>query len=73
MRKDAMPQIETREILDSELDNVSGGILGTEIVTGGAESALPGLPPLGGSLSGGLSGQAGPVSAEAGFSGGAGI
>ncbi|QZY21023.1 type A2 lantipeptide [Streptomyces decoyicus] len=69
-----MPQNETREISDSDLDNVSGGILGA--LVGGAESALPAtpaLPSLGGSVSGGVSGQIGPVSGQAGFSGGAGI
>ncbi|GAA2299167.1 type A2 lantipeptide [Streptomyces caniferus] len=73
MRKDAMPQNETREIADSDLENVSGGILGTDNLTGGATSALPGLPALpslGGSVSGGLSGQVGPVSGNAGFAGG---
>ncbi|MER5969644.1 type A2 lantipeptide [Streptomyces sp. NPDC002055] len=68
-----MPQTETREIPDSELDHVSGGILGADLVTGGAESALPGLPALGGSVSGGLSAQAGPVAGQAGFSGGLGV
>jgi hypothetical protein len=28
MRKDSTPQVETREISDSDLDTVSGGILG---------------------------------------------
>ncbi|QKV93638.1 hypothetical protein HUT19_19305 [Streptomyces sp. NA02950] len=75
MRKDAMPKNETREIADSELENISGG-LGTESLTGGAESGLPtlpSLPALGGAVSGGLSGQVGPASGEAGFSGGVGI
>ncbi|TMU93407.1 type A2 lantipeptide [Streptomyces sp. DASNCL29] len=69
-------QIEAIEIADSELDNVSGGVLGTVNLTGGAEPALPTLPTLptlGGSVSGGLSGQVGPVSGQAGFSGGVGI
>ncbi|MFG2830814.1 hypothetical protein ACGFWI_25635 [Streptomyces sp. NPDC048434] len=75
MRKDAMPQNDTLEIADSDLENISGGILGTENLTSGAASALPGLPALpslGGSVAGGLSAQAGPVSGHAGFSGGLG-
>ncbi|MCF3146124.1 type A2 lantipeptide [Streptomyces platensis] len=74
MRKGSMPQNETREIADSDLDNISGGILGA--LAGGADSALPAtpaLPHLGGSVSGGLSGQIGPVSGQAGFATGAGI
>ncbi|MEW1749127.1 type A2 lantipeptide [Streptomyces angustmyceticus] len=73
MRKDAMPQNETREIADSDLENVSGGILGTENLTSGAASALPGLPALpsaSGSVAGGLNANVGPVSGNAGFSGG---
>ncbi|MBI0318480.1 type A2 lantipeptide, partial [Streptomyces javensis] len=34
-------QIEAIEIADSELDNVSGGVLGTVNLTGGAEPTLP--------------------------------
>ncbi|WP_336049234.1 type A2 lantipeptide [Streptomyces sp. CA2R101] len=70
-----MPQNEAHEIADSELDNVSGGILGAENLVGGAPAlpTLPALPALGGSVSGGLDGQLGPVSGHAGFSGGAGI
>jgi hypothetical protein len=33
MRKDTTPQVETREIADSELDGVSGGILGPVLDT----------------------------------------
>lgn len=76
MRKDSMPQNDVHELADSDLDNVSGGILGAGNLTGdGAPSlpALPGLPALGGSVSGGVSGQLGPVSGQAGFSGGAGL
>ncbi|MET7800541.1 type A2 lantipeptide [Streptomyces decoyicus] len=76
MRKYSMPQNEAHEIADSELDNVSGGILGAENLVGGGVSSLPtlpALPALGGSVSGGVSGQIGPVSGQAGFSGGAGI
>lgn len=72
MRKDSMPQNETREITDSDLENVSGGILGTENLVGGAQSALPTLPPLGGSFAGGVSTQIGPISGQAGLSGGIG-
>ncbi|GES31744.1 type A2 lantipeptide [Streptomyces angustmyceticus] len=76
MRKDAMPQNETREIADSDLENISGGILGTENLTNGATSALPGLPGLpalpsaSGSVAGGLNAHLGPVSGSTGFSGG---
>jgi hypothetical protein len=50
MRKDFTPQVETREISDSELDSVSGGVglLGLDIsgvaapVLGATESLLPG-------------------------------
>ncbi|WP_328386038.1 type A2 lantipeptide [Streptomyces sp. NBC_00400] len=76
MRKDSMPQNEAHEIADSELDNVSGGILGAENLLGGGASSLPtlpALPALGGSVSGGVSGQLGPVSGHAGISGGAGV
>ena len=31
MRSDFTPQVETREIADSELDNVSGGVLGVDV------------------------------------------
>lgn len=76
MRKDSMPQNEAHEIADSELDNVSGGILGADNLLGGGDSSLPtlpALPALGGSVSGGVSGQIGPVSGHAGISGGAGL
>ncbi|MGX1848865.1 hypothetical protein OIU91_22930 [Streptomyces sp. NBC_01456] len=76
MRKDSTPRNETREIADNELDQVSGGMLGAGNVLGdGASSlpALPALPALGGSVSGGVSGQIGPVSGQAGFSGGLGV
>ncbi|CAG6396424.1 type A2 lantipeptide [Streptomyces cocklensis] len=33
MRKDSTPQIETREIADSDLDGISGGILGPVLDT----------------------------------------
>ncbi|MBD0743866.1 type A2 lantipeptide [Streptomyces sp. CBMA152] len=37
------PQVETREISDADLDNVSGGLVGTALgnVTGTADSLLP--------------------------------
>lgn len=76
MRKDSTPRNETHEIADNELDQVSGGMLGAGNVLGdGASSlpALPALPALGGSVSGGVSGQIGPVSGQAGFSGGLGV
>ncbi|MFI1740825.1 MULTISPECIES: type A2 lantipeptide [Streptomyces] len=77
MRKDSMPQNEVHEIADSELDNVSGGMLGAggNLTGDGAPSlpGLPALPALGGSVSGGVSGQIGPVSGQAAFSGGAGL
>ncbi|MFI9076154.1 type A2 lantipeptide [Streptomyces sioyaensis] len=75
MRKASMPQNQVHEIADSDLDNISGGMLGAGNLTGAADSlpALPTLPALGGSVSGGLSGQIGPVSGQAGFSGGAGL
>lgn len=33
MRKDSTPQVETREISDSELDTISGGLLGPVLNT----------------------------------------
>ncbi|GAA1906253.1 type A2 lantipeptide [Streptantibioticus ferralitis] len=76
MRKDFTPQVETREIADSDLDNVSGGILG-EVVQS-AESALPALPGLSMLAGAGISGGAGlqvtgPVPVQTGLSGFAGI
>ncbi|MEU5545580.1 type A2 lantipeptide [Streptomyces sioyaensis] len=76
MRKDSMPKNEVHEIADSDLDNVSGGMIGAGNLTGDGDSSLPGLPALpalGGSVSGGVSGQIGPVSGQAAFSGGAGL
>jgi hypothetical protein len=47
MRNDFTPQVETREIADSDLDNISGGILGlVGDVVGTAESVLPVSLPL---------------------------
>lgn len=43
MRKDTA-QVETREISDADLDNVSGGLLGPVIQTVAAVDAM--LPPL---------------------------
>ncbi|MET8680189.1 type A2 lantipeptide [Streptomyces sp. NPDC004647] len=43
MRNDSTPQVETREIADSDLDNVSGGVLGVAVgqTVSTAESLLP--------------------------------
>ncbi|KAF4410087.1 MULTISPECIES: type A2 lantipeptide [Streptomyces] len=40
---DFTPQVETAEIADADLDNVSGGVLGVEVgnVVGLADSVLP--------------------------------
>jgi len=43
MRKDTA-QVETREISDADLDNVSGGLLGPVLSTVGTVDAM--LPPL---------------------------
>ncbi|MGP3950040.1 type A2 lantipeptide [Streptomyces sp. 7N604] len=43
MRNDFTPQVETREIADSDLDSISGGVLGS--VVGDATSTVhSGLP-----------------------------
>ncbi len=68
--------LETREISDSDLDGVSGGIIGALLETAeSAVPALPGLPALPGSvISGGAGLQAsGPVPAQGGFSGAVGF
>jgi hypothetical protein len=44
MRNDFTPQVETREIADSDLDNVSGGLLDGVVYT--VESVLPVKLPL---------------------------
>jgi hypothetical protein len=52
MRKDSTPQVETREISDSDLDNVSGGVSvsggvtvdGLDTLVNEAACALPSLP-----------------------------
>lgn len=42
MRQDFTPQVETREIADSDLDNVSGGVgVNLDPALGAAQSALP--------------------------------
>ncbi|MGP3999418.1 type A2 lantipeptide [Streptomyces sp. 8N706] len=46
MRNDFTPQVETREIADSDLDNVSGGLVGQVVGTalgtvGTVDAALP--------------------------------
>ncbi|MFI9101761.1 type A2 lantipeptide [Streptomyces fildesensis] len=54
MRNDFTPQVETREISDSDLDNVSGGVgvgvgvdgLSVGDIVGNVESALPVSLPL---------------------------
>ncbi|MCM2430026.1 type A2 lantipeptide [Streptomyces sp. RKAG337] len=54
MRNDFTPQVETREISDSDLDNVSGGVgvgvgvdgLSVGDIVGTVESALPVSLPL---------------------------
>jgi hypothetical protein len=77
MRKEFTSQVETCEISDGDLDQVSGGsALGGLVQT--AESALPALPGLsvltGTGVSGGATVQAtGPLPAQAGLSGFAGI
>ncbi|WP_328538559.1 type A2 lantipeptide [Streptomyces sp. NBC_00344] len=73
MRKAFTPVNETREIADSDLDNVSGGILEAGNLLSGATSALPVLPALSGAVGGDLGAQIGPVAAQAGFSGGTGV
>lgn len=46
MRKDT--QVETREISDADLDNVSGGLLGPVVQTlGTVDAMLPALPSVG--------------------------
>jgi hypothetical protein len=44
MRNDFTPQVETREIADSDLDNISGGVLGSVVgdATSTVHSGLPG-------------------------------
>jgi hypothetical protein len=42
MRKDSAAQVETREISDSDLDNVSGGVLGPVFGTLGTVDELLG-------------------------------
>lgn len=47
MRSDFTPQVETREIADSDLDNISGGILGVGIdVAGLAAPVLGAIDPI---------------------------
>jgi hypothetical protein len=64
MRMDSTPQVETGEVADSDLDNVSGGILGC--LVHGVESVLPALPST--VVTGGVSVEAGPVAVQGGFS-----
>ena len=47
MRSDFTPQVETREIADSDLDNISGGILGVGVdVAGLAAPVLGAVDPI---------------------------
>ncbi|NJP47299.1 type A2 lantipeptide [Actinacidiphila epipremni] len=49
MRKDSTPQVQTREIADSELDTVSGGILGPVLDTvWSVDSSLPSVSDVAG-------------------------
>jgi hypothetical protein len=53
MRKDTTAQVETREISDSDLDNVSGGLLGPVVQTVWTlESVLPSVSDVTGLVSG---------------------
>jgi hypothetical protein len=53
MRKDTTPQVETREISDSDLDNVSGGLLGPVVQTiWTVDSVLPSVSDVTGLVSG---------------------
>jgi hypothetical protein len=53
MRKDTTAQVETREISDSELDNVSGGLLGPVVQTiWTVDSVLPSVSDVTGLVSG---------------------
>lgn len=53
MRKDSTPQVETREIADSDLDNVSGGLLGPVVETvWTVDSVLPSVSDVTGLVSG---------------------
>jgi hypothetical protein len=47
MSKDFAPQVETSEIADSELDNISGGLLGVR-AAGEFEADASVVTPLGG-------------------------
>ncbi|MCQ4079445.1 type A2 lantipeptide [Streptomyces sp. RB6PN25] len=84
MRKDSTQEIETCEIADSDLENVSGGNFGFGSLAQNVESMLPvpsvsgGLPSLSGglpveSISGAAGLQAtGPIPGQAGLAGFAG-
>jgi len=53
MRKDTTAQVETREISDSDLDNVSGGLLGPVVQTiWTVDSVLPSVSDVTGLVSG---------------------
>lgn len=73
MRKPFMPQNETHELAESDLDQVSGGMLEAGNLLSGVTSALPALSALpvpSGAIAGDLGAQLGPVSAQAGIAGG---
>jgi hypothetical protein len=68
MRKDSTPQVETREISDSDLDNVSGGLLGPVLETvWTVDSALPSLTDVSGLVSGATGINTAPLTGLAGL------
>jgi hypothetical protein len=68
MRKDSTPQVETREISDSDLDNVSGGLLGPVLETvWTVDSALPSLSDMTGVVSGATGLNVAPLTGLAGL------
>jgi hypothetical protein len=66
MRSDSMPQIETREIADGDLDAISGGTLGDLVRTTAAELPTVTLPTVTGGAGITISG---PLSLAANISG----
>ncbi len=68
MRKDSAPQVETREISDSELDNVSGGLLEPVLGTVWAiDSVLPSVSDVTGLVSGATGVNVAPLTGLAGL------
>ena len=75
MRKDSSPQVETREISDSDLDNVSGGVGisgginvdGLDTLVSEATFAVPSLPI--GQVMGMVTGATGTLSGVTGLAG----